>query len=164
MTDLFATSWVYSTGSGVMQLGFSDANDQSVFINNGDGIDLSIFFVSAPPHSVTLTLFNDNVNLGSLSSDTIAYTDRCIDDPANINGSCSDPGDFPIYVMDIDFSSFGITASMFDSINLDVSNASAVPSLVGAYDVTPIPVPAAVWLFASGLMALGFVMRRSPQV
>jgi len=126
--------------------------DTNIF--DGVGADLSVFFAGAPPHNIGLTLFAN----GGSQSDTISYgnptyTTYNIDDPNNAT--------WGIYVLDIDLADFNfLGSSPVETIRLNIGNASAVPSFIGAYNTSPIPVPAAVWLFGSGLLGLVGVARR----
>ena len=52
-----------------------------------------------------------------------------------------------IYAMNIHLAGAFSGITSFDGVRLGIGGASAVPSLVGAYSATPVPVPAAVWLF-----------------
>ncbi len=63
-----------------------------------------------------------------------------------------------IYAMNITLADFFDSGASFTGVQLDISGYSAVPSLVGTTAV--VPVPAAVWLFGSGLIGLVGVARR----
>jgi len=74
----------------------------------------------------------------------------------------SDPMDttvtWGIYAMNITLADFFDSGASFTGVQLDISGYNAVPSLVGTTAV--VPVPAAVWLFGSGLLGLVGVARR----
>ena len=161
LSDASASSYVFSYDTpATIDLMFSDARG-ATSVYNGDGVDLSVFFVGAGTHQIGLTLFSGGANLGMDTLSTISYTGYCIDDGS---GACESGSatDMPIFAMDIDFDLFGIGTEAVDKIRMDVSGASAVPSLVGAYYTQPmvVPVPAAIWLFGSGLGLFGLLARR----
>jgi hypothetical protein len=153
LTDDLASSWAYSNSdSAYMDLSFGTA------IYDQAGTDLSIFYVGAPPHSISLSLFNGSTSTKAKTFSAISYTGYCIDNDRN--GVCSGTQDDPIYVMDIDFEIFHLFDPI-ESIRLDVSKGSAVPSLIGAYHTTvsAVPLPLPLFLFSSGLAMLGFITR-----
>jgi len=122
LTDNLASSWASSSDNpAYVDLLFSTN------VYDGDGIDLSIFFVGAGGHSVGLTLYS-----GGVSSTTRYYNNPIY------TGFNTDGGTNGIFVVDVDLADFGfLGVDPLDKIRLDISNASAVPSLVGAYNVTP---------------------------
>lgn len=146
VSDLSAGTSTLGGGPGAnyIDLGF-DAD-----LVNGDGNDLKLFFVGGKRHNFDVTIGNitKHYDLGILDGDTgsddLAYGD-------------------PILAQAIDLDSFvGLTGDSFSQIRLTIGDGytldSAVPSFVGAYNV--VPVPAAVWLFGSGLLGLMGVARR----
>jgi hypothetical protein len=166
LTDDLASSWAFSnSGSAFVDLSFgTNIYDQT-------GNDLSIFFVGSGGHSITMSLFSATASTKAKTFSAISYTGYCIDNDSS--GTCGGSQDDPIYVMDIDLGIF----HMFDpieSIRLDVSKGSAVPSLIGAYYTTAtpptpaipavpsVPLPLPLYLFSSGLaLLLGFVKRNN---
>jgi hypothetical protein len=164
LTDLMVTSYAFSRDvPASVRFTFSDGANPGVAITGGDGIDLSIFFVGKGGHHVTLSLFDETTLLGSHAYNHQDYIGWCIDDGS---GACEPDSktDLPIFVMNIDFADYGLVAPRIDNILLDISGASAVPSLVGASYLAPavsaIPLPAAIWLMISGSALLGLVARR----
>lgn len=142
---------------------FSDGAN-NVDIYTGTGIDLSLFFVDASPHAFNLQISSGGSTYSrDFSSETHGnwdYTGFCLDVDG---GGCQDNSaqDLPIYVMGINLDAyFSLGQSPIDSVLLDVSNASAVPSLIGAHHLAPVPLPLPIVLFGSGLALLGFVGRR----
>jgi len=152
LTDDLASSWAFSNSdSAYIDLGFGmPVYDQA-------GIDLSVFFVGAPPQSISLSLFSDSTSTKAKYFNSISYTGYCVD--GDRNGVCGGDMDDPIYVMDIDFDIYHVFDPI-DSIRIDVSKGSAVPSLIGAYHtVAAVPLPLAIWLFSSGLALFGCIAR-----
>ena len=151
ITDDSVATYVWSADTtAYVDLSFGTA------VSNGVGSDLSLFFVGGGGHSVDVTLFNGS---GAASS-TQTYS------PSTYTGFNVSQGStlYAIYYMDIDladFSSF-LGTNPVDVIRLDISNSSAVLSLVGTYDpgFAPVPIPAAVWMFGSGLIGLLGIARR----
>jgi len=136
-----------------MDLSFRDGAAAVPAVYNGGGADLSIFLIGEPPHAIDVTLFSGGSDSGALGFSDVTYTGFNVDDPNNDT--------WAIYVMNIEFDAFGaFGANAIDKIRLGIGSASAVPSFVGAYNITAVPVPAAVWLFGSGLLGLVGVARR----
>ena len=104
-----------------------------------------------------MQLFSGGTSTKAKTFSDVSYTGYCVDNDRN--GVCGGSIDDPIYVMDVDFDSFHVFAPI-DTIRIDVSKGSAVPSLIGAYHTSAVPLPLAVWLFSSGLALLGFVARK----
>lgn len=147
ITDTSAATSVLGTSTGAyVDLAF----DTSII--NGAGDDLKLFFVGGNGHAFDVTIggVTNSYNLPAGSNATGFF------DPAY-------PTD-PIIALALDLSSFsGLSGDSFSQIRLTIGDGytttSAVPSFVGAYSV--VPVPAAVWLFGSGLIGLaGFARRR----
>lgn len=145
-TDLNpATFIIGSTENAFLELGFSAP------VIDGPGDDLELFFVGADGHDFTVELFSGGTGSG-VSSLSLApqagYT-------GFVTSTHPDEG---IYSMTADIGTLGATGPV-DRIRLGLGGSSAVPSLVTANSV--VPVPAAVWLFGTGLIALvGFTRRR----
>jgi hypothetical protein len=143
-----ATFVVGTTENAFVELGFS------VPVIDGPGDDLGFFFVGADGHNFTVELFSDATSSGvsSLSLEPQAgYT-------GFVTSTYPDEG---IYSMTADIGALGATGPV-DRIRLGIGDGntadSAVASLVVAENV--VPVPAAVWLFGTGLIALvGFARR-----
>ncbi|BAZ94969.1 hypothetical protein TspCOW1_32210 [Thiohalobacter sp. COW1] len=112
-------------------------------------VDLTVLFVGDGGHAGTVTLLG-----GSSGGSSAGFS---IADGENYTGHNSEQGEtlYGIYAATIDLSGFSGT---FSGVRLDISGASAVPSLLGT--TAPVPVPAAVWLFGSGLLGLVGVARR----
>ena len=70
----------------------------------------------------------------------------------------------PIYVSYFAFDTLGLDGqTALNDFRLQIGNASAVPSLLAAINtapMAPVPVPAAAWLFLSGLATLIGISRR----
>jgi hypothetical protein len=128
------------------------------------GVDLSIFVVGANSQSIDITLFDTVAGTSSsmLTYNSSTYTGYNVDvDGQPPVDGVPDP-DFGIYVMDIDLADFSyLGTNPVDVIRLGIDYGSATPSLIGGYNtVAVVPVPAAVWLFGSGLVGLAGIARR----
>ncbi len=155
ITDTSAGSNIVGTSDGAwIDLGF----DMPVV--DGVGNDLKLFFVGNNGHKVDVTIG------GATQSYTLAPGANATGffDPAY-------PTD-PIIALNVDLATFsGLSGSAFNSMRLMIGNGycddsagpcSAVPSFVGTYNTAVVPVPAALWLFGSGLVGLvGFMRKRS---
>ena len=163
IADGNGASWVMSSNTpfpGTSTLDVSFGSSTALRSANVDAVDLTLLFVgNSYPHvgSITLT--------GGTSTFSTPFS---LDPgPDNLNGytkfnsvSASEspggppPPEFAIYSLTIPLTGDGT----FTGVHLDISSGfSAVPSLVGT---TVVPVPAAVWLFGSGLVALAGAARR----
>jgi|GEM_PF-5160260 len=162
ITDAYATTFIFTNGSnGRLDLEFGTD------VYNNDGFDISIFFVgggeqghvfglSLPDHP---TAYPDMIHFDSRSYAHYGHTGF------NVSDNDSDPAnDYPIFRMDIDLDLYGtLGQNAIGTLSLDISNKSAVPSLVGAHHLQPaavVPLPLPIVLFGSGLALLGFVARR----
>lgn len=112
-------------------------------------VDLTVLFVGDGGHAGTITLLGGS-SAGSFASFSIA-------DGENYTGYNSKQGEtlYGLYAATIDLSGFSGT---FSGVSLDISGASALPSLLGT--TAPVPIPGAVWLFGSGLLGLAGLARR----
>jgi len=146
-----ATSVLGDTVGAYVDLAF----DASIF--NGAGDDLKLFFVggNGQGFSVTIGGITNNYNLAANVGDTTFV------DPAY-------PTD-PIISLALNLDSFSglTTGDSYNQIRVMIGDGyapatspSAVLSFVGTYNTSPVPVPAAVWLFGSGLIGLVGVARR----
>lgn len=157
VVDGNGASWVYSNDTtATLDVSFTSAAS----FNIAD-VDLSILFVGDAGHSGIVTLLggtlsgsSQSFNLGSGAGYT-GYNSSTLPP-----GGSGGPTDFGIFATSLDLSgAFG--SGTFSGIQLDFSDASAVPSLVGTISsATVVPVPAAVWLFGSGLIGLVGLAKR----
>ncbi|MCW8911479.1 MAG: VPLPA-CTERM sorting domain-containing protein [Gammaproteobacteria bacterium] len=160
LTDGNSGSYVFSDDTNAyIDLSFSNTS-----IYNGSGNDLAIFFAGAGTHSGNLSLLDDN---GSLISGASIYFEVSIDPSDNTTwgdwtGFNFPEDDSPILVSYIDLDTLGLSdQSLFNNFRLEIGGASAAPTLLaGINTMTPVPVPATIWLFISGLSALGLVRRK----
>jgi hypothetical protein len=151
ITDTSVATYILSEDTPA----YVDLSFGTTSVFNGAGSDLSLFFVGDGGHSVGVTLFNGGTSSGTQTYSPSTYTGYNVSQGSTL---------YAIYYMDIDladFSSF-LGTNPVDVIRLDISGSSAVPSLLGSYDpnFAPIPIPAAVWMFGSGLIGLLGVARR----
>lgn len=158
IVDGNGASWVYSNSApATMDLFFSSATLFDV-----SNVDLSMLFVGDAGHSGRVTLLGGTLNDSFQNFNLLAgagYT--------GFNSSTPSPGgtgtstDYGIFASSLDLA--GIFGSgTFSGVRLDISDASAAPSLLGttSAEFAVVPVPAAVWLFGSGLIGLVGIARR----
>lgn len=154
ITDTNVDTTIIGTSAGAyVDLSFSGS------VINGTGNDLKLFFTGDNGHFFDLSIFSGGSSLGTKS-----YS---LPNPVGYTGSQSTliPTD-GIYALGIDFTTeFGLSdLASVDMIRVMIGDGyttnSAALSFVGAYNVSAVPVPAAVWLFGSGLIGLVGVARR----
>jgi len=165
LTDLsettFMTRYELSQSNASVSLGF----DSSLF-NSAAGDDLAFYFIRAADEPTT-SVFDLRINgiTNNYAASTRSYVDP--DDGFTKNYRVDfEGGSAEMLIATIDLGDFGIFGS--DSINaLTVSDIDFTDrlALVGGFNLvadtpSPVPVPAAAWLFITGLLSLGFVSRR----
>lgn len=152
ITDIDATTFVYSTVGGSINLGFSNAT-----IYNNDGADLALFFLGNES-TVTVSIPGNATAAQSYSSNYL-YA-----------------GNGDQYAVDIDGSYYGLSAALIDvsdfgmdindvitniNINLGVNNYLAIAA---GFNIEPqatvVPLPAPLVLLLSGLGLLGTIGRK----
>lgn len=152
MTDTDAGTWVIGDAAGAyLDLRFNTG------VVNGNGNDLKIYFIGSSGHTVDLTIGTETqtFSLPSGSGDTGAKDSLF--------------GDFPIVALGVNLDAFSSLTGPVTDFRMTIGDrwcgdastrglCSGVPSFVGAYNV--VPVPAAVWLFGSGLVALAGIAAR----
>lgn len=151
ITDVDAASWVIGHTAGTyLDLGLSAG------VTDGAGMDMKVFLVGGNGHTFDMTVgsvtktYTISPYVGATGSfDDIYHTD-------------------PIIGMAIDLADFSLTGPV-DHFRITIGDGwcttsticSAVPSFIGTYNsVSAVPVPAAVWLFGSGLLGLTGLVRR----
>lgn len=159
LTDGNSGSYVYSYDTDAyIDLSFSNTS-----IYNGSGNDLAIFFAGSGTHSGNLTLLDDNGSLISGASISFSVFIDTLDDTTWGDWTGYNFADgSPILVSYIDLDVLGLSdQTLFNNFRLEIGGASAAPTLLaGINTMTPVPVPAAIWLFLSGLSVLGLVRRK----
>lgn len=153
ITDLDAGTWVggYYAGDS-LTMGFDTG------VANRTGDDLKIFLVGGNGHTVGLTI----------GGETQWYT-LAPDEGKIENEFDSVYGIYPIIELAIDLDDFITLSGAVTQFSMTVGDrwcgvgdaqglCSSLPSFVGSYNV--VPVPAAVWLFGSGLIGLVGLARR----
>lgn len=153
---------ITDTSAGTSTLGMTASSGNSIslgfdasIVNRPGENDLKLFFVGGNGHvfDVTIGGITNSYNLAPMAN---AISGKF--DPAF-------PTD-PIIGLGINLDSFGLSGGSFSEISLTIGDSytadSAVPSFVGTYSVETavVPVPAAVWLFGSGLLGLIGIARR----
>ncbi len=138
-------SYIYS-GDGVATVDLSFGG--SVF--NVADVDLTILFVGDGGHAGTVTLLG-----GSSDGSSAGFSIGLGENYTGYNSVQSTT--FGIFYDTLSLNS--LFSGTFSGVRLNISGASAVPSLVGTIAAV-VPVPAAVWLFGSGLLGLVGIARR----
>jgi hypothetical protein len=126
---------------------------------NVSDVDLTILLVGTGGHAGSVTLFG-----GSQSNPAPLLFNLA--DGAGYTGynSLTDPGGnettYAIYAITLHLAD--AFTGTFSGVSLEIggntAGSSAVPSMIGT--VTPVPIPAAVWLFGSGLLGLAGIVRK----
>lgn len=162
LTDTSPGTYAFSNDTNAyIDLGFSGTD-----VYNGAGDDLALFFVGAGGQAGNLRLLDLNGENDSIGFSSITYTGFDFTETWDINNDgITDANDVSsIFVTYIDLDTLGIDGqTALNNFRLEIGNASAVPALMAAINITPVPVPlpAAAWLFLSGLMSLfGWFGRR----
>ncbi len=147
------------TDNVTIELGFNQAQ-----ITNGAGADIALFFLSEQSSNLVNVTIG---GVGSSSSTPLSFGDVYDADgnlQVGLNFTASSSIYFSVIEIDLDDYGFGAGDVMTDpfSVNL-VQNDPAIAvslSMAGDLNSVVVPVPAAVWLFGSGLMGLVGVARR----
>jgi hypothetical protein len=126
--------------------------------------DLTILLVgNDAPHTIDISLLGgasgspQTFSLDSRIDNTLGYTGfNAVHNPIPEQVGSVDPVVWGIYAMNIHLADY--FSGSFTGVQLDISGSSAAPSIVGTTAV--VPVPAAVWLFGSGLVGLAGIARK----
>ena len=157
----FMTRYELSSSNASVSLEF----DSSLF-NSAAGDDLAFYFIRAADEPTT-SIFDLSIN--GIKNNYAASTQTYVDTADGLTKNYSVPfdgGSAEMLIATIDLGDFGIFGT--ESINaLTVSDIDFTDrlALVGGFNLaadtpSPVPVPAAAWLFITGLLSLGFVSRR----
>ncbi len=138
-------------------------------------VNLTILFVDSDPHTGTVSLLGGSGTSaavpfgltpydGSTFTGYTGFNSVTTTPPAEASGTPSTTT-LGIFALTINLAdAFGSGFGTFTGVQLQITgdngmsgNYNAAPSLIG---VTAVPVPAAVWLFGSGLLGLVGVARR----
>jgi len=166
LTDTNAYSFLASESTVANQLsvelGFSNAS-----IANGDGADIALFFLWDQSNSNTTVSINGTTQSLTYSN---VFDDAGIQQTAkNIAWNGSVYSDVQLMVATIDLLDFeyALDDTLASSVLLELSSTDSNPAALSmvaglntALPPSPVPVPAAAWLFITGLLSLGFVSRR----
>jgi len=166
LTDTNAFSFLAdensTAGSLSVQLGFSNAS-----IANGIGDDIAFFFLWDQSNSNTTVSINGITK--NLTYSNVFDSAGIQQTAKNITWDGSVYSDVQLMVATIDLLDFeyALDETLASSVLLDLSSTdinpaalSMVAGLNTALPPSPVPVPAAAWLFITGLLSLGFVSRR----
>lgn len=162
ITDNLANTYIKGTSEDAgVALGFGNTS-----LSNQAGNDLALFFITAS-NTVTLNL-NGQSNTLTSSQLFVNAADPFTDIGekyivTNIllpNGSFG-TADLSVIFVDLNDYGIGINESL---TNIDIllgNNTSLMTYAIGMHSqVSAVPLPAAAWLFITGLSALGFISRR----
>lgn len=162
-TDVNVSTFLAATqnsGSVSLDLGFSQTS-----AINGDGDDLAFFFLWDQ------TANNANISING-TTQQLTFSD-VFDDAGvaqvattvNWNGTIN--SNVKIVAASIDLSDFGLSlgAALNSPVALDLTSSTSAAmalSLTAALNssTSPVPIPAAIWLFGTGLIALTGIARR----
>ena len=159
VTDYSAATYLatgyYSGTSNVnnvwLRLGFG-----GVRVIDGPGADMALFFAGdSPTGDNSVTLF--------AGEGVVPLTLSDVYDDAICGGQCFVEGtDIPLKVAEVDIADFYVSELTSFEMQMNQGDPDwAVAFAVGAaMNTAPVPVPAAVWLFGSGLLGLVGVARR----
>ena len=144
-------------------LGFSSGQGNVV---NGVGTDLALFFLSDQSGNSVDVIINGITQSQSFANVYDASNVRQVVNGVVSNGETYN--NVQLQVAEVDLDDFGIDAggvlggnALDVALNQSTGNSVAVSlALVGATNFSVVPVPAAVWLFGSGLIGLVGVARR----
>jgi len=163
LTDTDATTYASTypqTGydNVTIDLGFSQTQ-----IKNGVGADIALFFLSEQStNTVSVTIGGvSSTNPNPLSFGNVYDTDGNLQVALGLG-----PPSVYFSVVEIDLADYGFVdgAVMNDPLSLNLiqndSNIAVSLSMAGSLNSMVVPVPAAVWLFGSGLLGLVGVARR----
>jgi hypothetical protein len=155
VADGNGASWVYSADSNAsLNLSFGGG------VFNVSEVDLSILFVGDGGHSGSISLLGGSQSGNSTQSFDIdpgvAYTNFNSSTPNSVSVNNGQPTVYGIYSTHLHLAD--VFSGTFTGLKLNIGNSSAVPSLVGTTAV--VPVPAALWLFGSGLVGLAGIARK----
>lgn len=145
-----------------LDVGFSNTN-----IFNGADSDIALFFLWGQNNnnaSVTINGVTQGLSFSNVLSDSgIQQTAK------NVIWDGDTEPDVRLMVAEIDLSDFdyALNSVLDQSIQIDMQSTTSNPmalSLVAGLNsdtnLTAVPLPAAAWLFITGLSALGFISRR----
>jgi len=160
LTDTDATTYA----STYPQAGYDDVTIDLGFgqaITNGAGSDIALFFLSEQSTNTVNVTIGGNSNTSPLLFSNVYDADGNQQVAIGLTSSS-------VYfsVVEINLDDYGLAAGDVMSTPLSVNLIQNDPkiavslSMVGSLNSTVVPVPAAVWLFGSGLLGLVGVVRR----
>jgi hypothetical protein len=142
-----------------------DLNFSKTFVQNGPGADLALFFLFDQSSNQVDVTINGTSNPLSFSEVFGGGTQQ-VANGVVWNGETLN--NVLLLVAELDLGSYGIAdggvmssplSVAMNQLNTDARGVVAL-SMVGALNTTPIPIPAAVWMFGSGLIGLVGIARR----
>lgn len=160
ITDLSLTTYVEGNPLGSIGLGFSN----SLFNSTGD--DLAFYFLRAngEPDTVDFGLNINGID-NNYSASLYTYVDPAdgLTKKYQINFG---NGFADMFIATVELGDFGISGNnSITGLTVTDLNSTDRLALAAGFNLTadapaPVPLPAAVWLFMTGLGALGIISRR----
>jgi len=162
-TDLSVSSYLANTTTinpTSLELGFSNST-----INNGAGSDIVFYFLwdqTGNAANISINGFNDVAldiqDTGSVANGVSFYDTQ--------TGTMTNNNNVELWAAAINLSEFGyslgdtLDSSILINLDSESSTVMALSMVAGIEHVQAVPIPAAIWLFITGLLSLGFVSRR----
>jgi hypothetical protein len=161
-----AAAFTYGlTNTSTLGVGFNSAW-------NAADVNVTILFVGSNAHTGALSLFGGTGGASSAYDfsltpyDGSTFTGYTGFNSVNSSPAAGTPDTLGIFALTINLAdAFPGFAGTFNGVELNIYDGvggsyDAAPSLIGATAAAVVPVPAALWLFGSGLLALAGVVRK----
>ncbi len=169
LTDA-TTSTLFATTASAANTYVDLSFDVSAGVINGSGNDLALFFIWDQSGNQASVSINGHTEALSFQSVFDGQGDLQVANNILWNGVSYDNQMLSVALLDLSLFGFSDNAPLTSSFRVSMGRTSDVDvalSLVGALNteaVSAVPIPAAVWLFGSGLLGLVGVARRRSAV